>query len=146
MKMMKPSKRTRRPHCHQAKPTRASHDLSRAISKLPITYLRRIEIDKSAVEFANAIGACDHIFTSPVPVFYTRHANRFLGVWISALPLGLWGSFDNTFKHLPLIPAVAIITFFLFGIKELSLQLEEPFTVLPLDTIKKDQIVPEGAL
>ena len=79
-------------------------------------------------------------------MFYTRHANHFLGVWILALPLGLWGSFDNTFKHLPLIRAVAIISFFLFGIKELSLQLEEPFTVLPLDTIMKDQIVPERAL
>jgi predicted membrane chloride channel (bestrophin family) len=117
------------------KPTRANHDLSRAINQLPITYLRRIEMDKSAIEFANAMGACDRIFTSPVPLFYTRHAARFLGIWLLALPLGLWGSFDNTFNHLPLIPASAIIAFFFFGIEELSIQLEEPFSVLPLDKI-----------
>jgi predicted membrane chloride channel (bestrophin family) len=117
------------------KPTRANHDLSRAINELPVTYLRRIEIDKSAIEFANAMGACDRIFTSPVPLFYTRHTARFLALWLLAMPLALWEPFAGSWNHIAMIPAVAVISFFFFGIEELSLALEEPFTILPLDKI-----------
>ena len=77
------------------KPSRALYELSNAINDLPMTYLRRIELDKSCVEFANAMGACDRIFTSPIPLVYTRHTARFLGGWITGLPLGLWSSFGN---------------------------------------------------
>jgi hypothetical protein len=31
------------------------------------------KIDKSAVEFPNAIGACDHIFTSPIKLSLKEH-------------------------------------------------------------------------
>ena len=117
------------------KPTRANNDLTRAINELPITYLRRIEMDKSAIAFADAMGACDRLFTSPVPLFYTRHAARFVGIYMMAMPFGLWSAFDTTCDHLLLIPAVALFAFFLFGTEELAIQLEEPFSVLPLSTI-----------
>ena len=117
------------------KPTRANHDLSRAINELPLTYLRRIEIDKSAIEFANAMGACDRIFTSPVPLFYTRHQARFLALWLLAMPLALWEPFAGSWNHIGMIPTAAIISYFFFGIEELSLVMEEPFTILPLDKI-----------
>lgn len=77
------------------KPSRALYELSNAINDLPMAYLRRIELDKSCVEFANAMGACDRIFTSPVPLVYTRHTARFLGGWLLGLPLGMWSSFGS---------------------------------------------------
>lgn len=117
------------------KPTRANMDLSRAINQLPLTYLRRVEIDKSAIEFANAMGACDRIFTSPVPVFYTRHTARFLGLWILLLPFALYEPFSSSWNHFGMIPASTIVSFFFFGIEELSVALEEPFSILPLDKI-----------
>lgn len=117
------------------KPTRANHDLSRAINELPVTYLRRIEIDKSAIAFADAMGACDRIFTSPVPLFYTRHTSRFLVLWLLAMPLALWTPFEGSWNHIAMIPAAAVISFFFFGIEELALALEEPFSILPLDKI-----------
>jgi predicted membrane chloride channel (bestrophin family) len=117
------------------KPTRANHDLSRAINQLPLTYLRRIEIDKSAIEFANAMGACDRLFSSPVPLFYTRHSARFLGVWILLLPFALYDPFIESWNHIGMIPASTIVSFFFFGIEELAVSLEEPFSLLPLDKI-----------
>jgi putative membrane protein len=33
---------------------------------------------------------------------------------------------------LPLIPASAMLAFFMFGIEELAVQLEEPFSILPM--------------
>jgi ion channel-forming bestrophin family protein len=77
------------------KPSRALYELSNAIDDLPMPYLRRIELDKSCVEFANAMGAMDRIFSSPVPLVYTRHTARFLGGWILGMPLGLWSSFGD---------------------------------------------------
>jgi len=117
------------------KPSRALFELSNAINDLPMTYLRRIEIDRSCVEFANAMGACDRIFSSPVPLKYTRHTSRFLSGWMLGLPLGLWSSFDSTWNHIGLIPTCAVISFFFFGIDELAIQLEEPFSILPLQNM-----------
>ena len=152
------------------KPSRALYELSNAINDLPMPYLRRIELDKSCVEFANAMGACDRIFTSPVPLVYTRHTARFLGGWILGMPLGLWASFGNvrgvivsiilrftliyvfvmyfnpdfvlfhvvsaqTWNHVGLVPIAAIISFFFFGIEQLAIQLEEPFSILPLQNM-----------
>jgi predicted membrane chloride channel (bestrophin family) len=77
------------------KPSRALFELSKAIDDLPMPYLRRIELDKSCVEYANAMGAMDRIFGSPVPLVYTRHTARFLGVWLLGMPLGLWSAFGN---------------------------------------------------
>ena len=35
-------------------------------------------------------------------------------------------------NHIALIPTSALISLFLFGIEELSIQLEEPFSILPI--------------
>jgi len=43
------------------------------------------------------------------------------------MPLTLYGAFDYTWNHWFMIPATAIISFFLLGIEELGIQLEEPF-------------------
>ena len=34
---------------------------------------------------------------------------------------------------LPVVPAAALLALFLFGIEELAVQLEEPFSILPLE-------------
>jgi len=70
--------------------------------------------------------------TSPVPLFYSRHLTRYLGIWLLLLPFGLYDTFDKSWNHLALVPAVAIISTMLFGIEEIGTQLEEPFTVLPM--------------
>lgn len=115
------------------KPTRALHDLTHVINALPLPFLRRVEMDKSAVALCEAMGVCDRIFASPVPRVYTRHTARFLGFWILALPLSLWETFGNSWNHICLLPASLFISFFLFGIEELATQLEEPFSILPID-------------
>ena len=34
-----------------------------------------------------------------------------------------------------MVPATAVLSYFLLGIKELAIQLEEPFSVLPLESM-----------
>lgn len=117
------------------KPARALYDLSNVINALPLPYLRRLELDKSVVALCDALGVCDRIFSSPVPLVYTRHTARFLGFWTLALPLGLWNAFSTSWNHIAMLPACLLISFFLFGIEELATQLEEPFSILPIDKL-----------
>jgi len=57
------------------------------------------------------------------------------------LPTALYDAFVDknvvsstliNFQGLPLIPATACVGLFLFGIEELAIQLEEPFSILPM--------------
>jgi predicted membrane chloride channel (bestrophin family) len=54
-----------------------------------------------------------------------------LTAWLLLLPLAMYESFAQ--NRLLLIPTSAFISFFFFGIDELAIQLEEPFSILPLE-------------
>jgi len=115
------------------RPTRALFEVTRLVDELPLQYMRRNEVDKSIVALTEVMGGCERIFSSPVPLVYTRHTARFLGFWILGLPLGMWRAFGMSWNHLELVPASILISFFFFGIEELAVQLEEPFSILPLE-------------
>ena len=78
-------------------------------------------------------GACERIFKSPVPLVYTRLLSRFLTIFLILLPLALWGSLGESWNHWATIPATFGVSFFLFGIEEVGIQVEEPFSILPLE-------------
>lgn len=40
--------------------------------------------------FYDALGGCERIYRTPIPLSYTRHTCRFLLMWLTFLPLGLW--------------------------------------------------------
>eukprot|EP00563_Minutocellus_polymorphus_P020005 CAMPEP_0197721830 /NCGR_PEP_ID=MMETSP1434-20131217/4742_1 /TAXON_ID=265543 /ORGANISM="Minutocellus polymorphus, Strain CCMP3303" /LENGTH=399 /DNA_ID=CAMNT_0043306895 /DNA_START=62 /DNA_END=1258 /DNA_ORIENTATION=+ len=113
------------------RPNRALFDLATAVNDLSMHSLRRNEIDKSIVVLGDQKGASERLFSSPVPLFYTRHTARFLTIWMLLLPLGLYDSFKSM-NHIGMIPCAAVLALFLFGIEELAFQLEEPFSILPL--------------
>jgi Bestrophin, RFP-TM, chloride channel len=48
------------------------------------------------------------------------------------VPFALYDPFSASWNHIAMIPATAILSVFLFGIEELATQLEEPFTILPM--------------
>lgn len=114
------------------RPNRALYDLSVAIDKLPMHFMRKNEINKNLSIFEDTLGGSERLLSSPVPLFYTRHTARFLSTWLLLLPLALYEPFKGSWNHVAEIPATALISVFLFGIDELSTQLEEPFTILPM--------------
>ena len=114
------------------RPNRALQDLSTAIENLPMHFMRKNEIQAAATIFEDNLGSSERLLTSPIPVFYSRHTARFLSFWLLLLPFGLWGPLGNTWNHIGLIPTVSMLSIFLFGIEELATQLEEPFTILPM--------------
>lgn len=102
--------------------------------------MERASIDQSITTLVGLTGSCERIFKSPVPLVYTRHTARFLAVFLALLPLGLWDATSQSWNHLSLLPIQAVLSFFLLGIEEIGLKIEEPFSILPLETFEKTSI------
>lgn len=114
------------------RPNRALFDLSMAVENLPMHFLRKNQMHKALSIFEDNLGSSERLLTSPVPLFYSRHTARFLSFWLLLLPFALFDPFASTWNHIGMIPATAAISVFLFGIEELATQMEEPFTILPM--------------
>jgi ion channel-forming bestrophin family protein len=114
------------------RPNRALQDLSFAIDQLPMHFIRKNEINSALTQFEDNLGSSERLLTSPVPLFYSRHTARFITVWLFLSPLGLWNEFQGSWNHMALVPSTFFIALFMFGIEELATQLEEPFTILPM--------------
>jgi len=114
------------------RPNRALQDLSTAIENLPMHFLRKDQIHKTVTIFEDSLGSCERLLTSPVPLFYSRHTARFLSVWLLMVPFALYDTCSGSWNHISMIPATAAVSMFLFGIEEKATQLEEPFTILPM--------------
>lgn len=85
-------------------------------------------------QLVEALGGCERILKTPIPLAYAIHLKQLLLIYSLALPfqfvqsLGLWTG-----------PVVALICFTLFGIEEIGIEIENPFgrdpNDLPLDDI-----------
>uniref|UniRef100_A0A448Z924 Uncharacterized protein n=1 Tax=Pseudo-nitzschia multistriata TaxID=183589 RepID=A0A448Z924_9STRA len=114
------------------RPNRALYDLSLAIENLPMHFLRKNEMHAALTIFEDNLGSSERLLTSPVPLIYNRHTSRFLSVWLLLLPFALWEPFGNMWNHIGMLPTMAMLGLLLFGIEELATQMEEPFTILPM--------------
>jgi len=114
------------------RPNRALYDLSLAIENLPMHMMRKNEMHSALTIFENNLGSSERLLTSPVPLIYNRHTARFLSVWLLLLPFGLWEPFGFMWNHIGMLPTMAMLGLLLFGIEELATQMEEPFTILPM--------------
>merc|ERR1719298_66951 len=97
-----------------------------------MTSMDRANMDATLTGLCDDVGACERIFKTPIPLVYTRHTTRFVGFWLALLPLAVY-SVDPSWNHLLTIPSCSAISFFLLGIEELGLQIEEPFSILPME-------------
>ncbi|CAM9703849.1 unnamed protein product [Heterosigma akashiwo] len=117
------------------KPCRVIQDLSELIRAANLTDMKRQILDNSVAAFCDTVGASERIFKTPVPLVYTRHTSRFMSLWLLLLPMALYRELGTVSDQLLTIPTSAIIAFFLLGIEELGIQLEEPFSILPLEAM-----------
>lgn len=82
----------------------------------------------------NAIGSCERILKTPIPLAYAIHLKQLLLIYCLFLPF-------QTVKDLGwmAVPVVTIVSFTLLGIEEIGVEIENPFGTdsndLPLDGI-----------
>ncbi len=84
----------------------------------------------------DVLGGCERILKTPIPLAYAIHLKQLLLIYCVTLPLqmvsnvGWWTG-----------PITALISFILFGIEEIGIEIEDPFGCdsndLPLDSICK---------
>lgn len=103
------------------------------LNKVELLEADRMGIDISIGLLGEHTAACEHLFKTPIPLVYTRHQARFLTVFLALLPLGLWEVTGESWNHIATVPAEAVLAFFLLGIEEIGVQIEEPFSILPLE-------------
>lgn len=122
------------------RPTAALAEITNVLVDMNLNPLHQVEVEKTVTGLCDALGACERIFTSPVPTFYPRHTARFLAFWLLALPAALYEPFAGTWNHLGMIPAYLVVSGFLLGIEELATQMEEPFSILPMEKMCEGSI------
>ncbi|WP_347272427.1 bestrophin family ion channel [Leptolyngbya sp. FACHB-36] len=85
-------------------------------------------------EMVDALGGCERILKTPIPIAYAIHLKQLLLLYCLSLPFQLVGS-SGWWTG----PIVALISFTLFGIEEIGIEIENPFgrdhNDLPLDDI-----------
>ena len=110
------------------RPSFAISVLTELAAKAPLRESHRIRLDENLTYFEDAVGTCERILRTPIPLSYTRHTSRFMVIWLSALPLGLYESCGWA-----TIPLAVVIGFLLLGIDSIGVFIEEPFRILPLN-------------
>ena len=65
----------------------------------------------------------------------SAQTSRFLTAFVIVLPFGLYPVLGNSWNHWATVPASDFIAFFLLGIEEIGIQIEEPFSILPLEAM-----------
>ncbi|WP_277875999.1 bestrophin family protein [Trichocoleus sp. FACHB-262] len=85
-------------------------------------------------EMVNALGGCERILKTPMPMAYAIHLKQLLLIYCLLLPFPLVAEIA-WFTG----PVVALVSFTLFGIEEIGIEIENPFgrdpNDLPLDAI-----------
>lgn len=93
-----------------------------------------ISLQQLLNDLVDVLGGCERILKTPIPLAYAIHLKQLLLIYCLTLPfqfvsqLGWWTA-----------PVVALMSFTLFGIEEIGIEIENPFgrdpNDLPLDQI-----------
>jgi putative membrane protein len=84
-------------------------------------------LEHTLAEMLSIAGSCDRILGTPIPLSYTRHTSRSLMLWLTTLPFALYPC-----TGLLTAPAMLCISFIFLGIDEIGVEIEEPFSIMPL--------------
>ena len=107
------------------------------------TSRERLTLINQIDKLSNAVGECERIHQTAVPLNYARHSLRSLTIWLFSLPFVM-------VKDLGLLtgPVMGIISWLLFGVYQIGYSIEDPFQgtlrlSILCDAIKKDVLGPE---
>lgn len=101
----------------------------------------RIAVDSQLSEVTAALGVCEKILRTPIPLGYTRYTIRFLFLWLALLPFALVRCFSEfglgtwwSERPQPVVMfAMLFIGLIFLSIEDIGVQIEEPFAILPLE-------------
>jgi len=77
-------------------------------------------------------GGCERLFASPIPPTYSRHLSRVLCMWLFLMPISLIGA---GLSFTGVVAATILSSYVLIGIDEVGMEIEEAFSMLPLQEL-----------
>eukprot|EP00633_Aureoumbra_lagunensis_P000875 CAMPEP_0197287188 /NCGR_PEP_ID=MMETSP0890-20130614/3324_1 /TAXON_ID=44058 ORGANISM="Aureoumbra lagunensis, Strain CCMP1510" /NCGR_SAMPLE_ID=MMETSP0890 /ASSEMBLY_ACC=CAM_ASM_000533 /LENGTH=254 /DNA_ID=CAMNT_0042756555 /DNA_START=349 /DNA_END=1114 /DNA_ORIENTATION=+ len=113
------------------RPVEVCRLLTRCLANEALTPQIKARVDENVAFYSDFGGMCDRIQKTPMPLTYTRHTARFLTTWLMFVPSALLGA---GLAPAAVITGSIVISAIFLGIDELSALLEEPFSVLPMDS------------
>lgn len=109
------------------RPTYVAQTLSLLVSRSSLSEQKKTEMDRVITQLMSTMGQCERLRQHPIPVSYTRLTSYTLLFWSLGLafaitpPLGWAG-----------VPLILFLSLALLGIEDVGVQIEEPFSYLPL--------------
>lgn len=97
-----------------------------------VFYIPHNLLEEEIAKLEGAAGVCERILASPIPPTYSRHLSRVLTIFLAMLPIGLVGSGIPTVGT---IFASAFMSYTLVGIDEIGMEIEHPFSLLPMQQL-----------
>ena len=79
-------------------------------------------MDANLTQFLEALGGCERIKKTPIPVAFVVHMRAFMIMWLCTLPLTLAATMGWT-----TIPVCFIVAFAILGIDAMAVEIENPF-------------------
>jgi putative membrane protein len=79
-------------------------------------------LDKELKEFADIVGGCERIKSTPIPYSYAMYIKKFIFIYLITLPLG----FVTTAGYIT-VPIVVLISFVLLSVELIAEEIENPF-------------------
>ena len=113
------------------RPVEVCRLLTQCLAQEGLTPQLEARIDETIAFYSDFGGMCDRLQKTPMPLVYTRHTARALSIWLGLVPCALLGAGLGTTTIV--LSSLGIATL-MFGIDELGIQIEEPFSVLPMDS------------
>lgn len=99
-----------------------------------ISDLQLVSVEGNVQRLIDYLGGCERIQNTPMPFAYMVHLRRALIVYCFTLPFALLDKF-----HWGTIPVVLLMSYVMFGVEEIGVEIENPFGVdendLPLERI-----------
>ena len=99
-----------------------------------VSEYRQVALDQHVQRLIDSIGGCERIHKTPLPFAYVVHLRRALMAYCFTLPFALLDTFGDG-----IIVATLLISYTLYGIEEIGVQIEDPFGIddndLPLERI-----------
>lgn len=86
------------------------------------------ELEQNVQHLTKSLGGGERILKTPLPTGFARHSSRLLFIWSNCLPFALF----PVMGPLGTLPTSLLTSYAILGIEDISVQLEEPFDVLPL--------------
>jgi putative membrane protein len=122
------------PHVPTAVARRVSDELAAAVRTGELAPVQAMHIDRHVAGLVDAVGACERIHRTPLPFAYMVHLRRALILYCATLPFALVEQFGWS-----TVLDTLMVTFVLFGIEEIGVEIEDPFGTddndLPLEAI-----------